>query len=43
MCKSTFSPLPFDWFAVEGIFAPDGKETAPDAGQAETDPDWQPV
>jgi hypothetical protein len=43
MCKSTFSPLPFDWFAVEGIRAPGAKGIAPGAGQVNTDPDWQPV
>lgn len=43
MCKSTFSPLLFDWFAVEGIRAPGAKGIAPGVVQAETDSDWQPV
>lgn len=43
MRKPNPIPLPLDWFAVEGIGAPGAKGIAPGAGQADADPDWQPV
>jgi hypothetical protein len=33
----------FRFSAVEGIGASGAKGVAPDAGQAEPDPDWQPI
>lgn len=36
-------PFRFDTFAVEGMQASGANGIAPDAGQDETDPDWQPV
>lgn len=33
----------FSFSAVEGMGASGAKGVAPDAGQAQPDPDWQPI
>jgi hypothetical protein len=43
MYKSCFDPSSFNPFAVEGHRASGTKGIVPDAGQEQTDPDWQPL
>jgi hypothetical protein len=43
MYKSCFDPSSFNPFAVEGNRASGTKGIVPDAGQEQTDPDWQPL
>jgi hypothetical protein len=43
MDKSCFDPYPFDPFSVEDGGASGVKGVAPDAGQVQPDPDWQPL
>ncbi|MCW0203356.1 MAG: hypothetical protein OJI74_15940 [Rhodanobacter thiooxydans] len=43
MDTSCFDPYPFDLLSVEDGGASGAKGVAPDAGQAQPDPDWQPL
>jgi hypothetical protein len=43
MYKSCLDPSSFNPFAVEGHRASGAKGIVPDAGQEQTDPDWQPL